>query len=505
MQHPVNGVAGRSQGRRAARKIPSGDILAGCVLVALGVAGGEYGFSTLPMGLGLAIATLALSLALRRPRTLRLLDIWWFAFIYLFGSEVFGSLWDVREDFGVRVSAEAEGFVVAAFGASLAGYGVGRFLLPLRPIRAPVPARRGSATLFAALVVLSTFIVLYLAIGVSPGQLLAMRARDAAIGPAFPAVATAMVVQCALVAQVLATTRCRAAHIFPLATTVLSFAVLYLVGTRFFLGFFVSSVVFYVTRFMEPLSRRRLAILCVMVVALAAAQGTMRFVRGAGIAGANSDRVTSSLTQAGTYLSSEGMLRVHAWVHEKQVYADSGHAAEHAFLLYWWVPRALWPSKPTMDGYWLAHEVMADGDVGAGHSVAGGFALPSLLDFGPHLGVLVCFVYGLGLWALELFMTRHRAPSDSASVFSALLPFAIFFAMRSPQTSTIFLESCVALYLPIFCLDRIGARRRRRVARRVVVGGAVAVTSGGGPRPALALSVGTRLGPGWTAAPREHR
>src|SRR5689334_19320193 len=121
MQHPVNGVAGRSQGRRAAMQMPSGDILAGCVLVALGVAGAEYGFSTLPMALGLAIATLALSLALRRPRTLRLLDIWWFAFIYLFGSEVFGSLWDVREDFGVRVSAEAEGFVVAAFGASLAG------------------------------------------------------------------------------------------------------------------------------------------------------------------------------------------------------------------------------------------------------------------------------------------------------------------------------------------------------------------------------------------------
>jgi hypothetical protein len=165
------------------------------------------------------------------------------------------------------------------------------------------------------------------------------------------------------------------------------------------------------------------------------------------------------------------MLRVHAWVHDKRVFDGSEHAPEHAFLLYWWVPRALWPSKPTMDGYWLAHEVMEDGDVGAGHSVAGGFALPSLLDFGPGLGILACLAYGLVLWRVERFALRHRTAADAASIFCALLPFAVFFAMRSPQTSMIFLESCFALYLPIFVLGRVCSRGRRRTVSRAGASG----------------------------------
>jgi hypothetical protein len=52
-------------------------------------------------------------------------------------------------------------------------------------------------------------------------------------------------------------------------------------------------------------------------------------------------------------------------------------------------------------------------------------------------------------------------------VFAALLPFAVFFAMRSPQTSALFLESCAVVYLPLFLLVR-GRRRARRRTRRIV-------------------------------------
>lgn len=462
--------SGPSASRRRVQRpqTASRDVLAGFALLGFGVAGAAYGFSTLPLAVGMILATLGFELAVRRPRVLRLLDIWRFAFVYLFGSEVIASLPDVRSDFGRPIAATAEGFIVAAFGASLIGYALGRFLVPMRQAHgATVLHRRGSPRI-AALMLLSTFIVLYVAIGVSPGRLLAERAmRDSSVGPAFPMVATVMVVQCTLVARQLASTRFRAAYLFPIAVAIGSFGVLYLVGTRFFLGFFVSGVLFFATRFMEPLSARRLSLLCALAVVLILAQGTMRLVRGIGIEEAMSRRVASSLGQTGMYLSNEGMLRVHAWVHDKRVYADSDHAPEHAFLLYWWVPRSLWPSKPTMDGYWLAHEVMMDGDVGAGHSVAGGFALPALLDFGPRLGILVCLMYGLALWGLERFAARHRSPADAASVFSSLLPFAIFFVMRSPQTSMIFLESCLALYLPIFVLDRVASRGHRRLARMV--------------------------------------
>jgi hypothetical protein len=323
-------------------------------------------------------------------------------------------------------------------------------------------------------------------VAVSPSDLMMLRSGRSGTGvqgPAFVAVVAAMIVHAAVTTRALMGRRWHPILAYPAAVMALSLVVLYSVGTRYFLGFFGCAVLFYAARLTRPFSGRRLAGFALAVVVLAGLQGTMRILRGTGLGGAEAGSLASALGRPETYVSSEGMLRVHAWVHEKGIFEEAGRAPEHAFLLYWWVPRSVWPDKPTMDGYWLAHEVMADGDVGAGHNVAGGFVLPALLDFGPRLGILVCFLYGFGLWSADRFMVRHGDPASPASVFAALLPFALFFAMRSPQTSALFLESCIVVYLPIFLFVRGRRRARRRIIRdgahtRVVAPLAVPVAAG---------------------------
>ncbi len=438
-------------------------LVIGPAFVILGMAGQYYEFSTVLLAVCVTIMGIAIDFRSRRPRVLRLLDIWCFAFAYLFGSDALVTLSDVRDDFGIRLASSAEGVIVAAFGATLVGYALAQAIAS-HPRRHRHPIVRRLSAEILLLLVLSALILVYVMVVASPAELLARRSmrENRALGEASVAVVAAMIVQSALTARLMVLIRRRAILAFPVAVAALSVVVLYLIGTRYFLGFLAFSVLFYATRMMEPLSRRQLSFFAVAVVALALVQGTMRFVRGTGLGAADRSSVVSAAGRPETYLSSEGMLRVHAWVHLKRIFDEEGRSPEHAFMLYWWIPRTLWPSKPTMDGYWLAHEVMADGDVGAGHSVAGGFVLPALLDFGPLGGVSFCLLYGIVLWRLDRFLAAHRNPRDPASVFAALLPFAVFFGMRSPQTSAIFLESCVAVYLPIFLVLKISAPARRR-------------------------------------------
>src|SRR5262245_29317454 len=115
-----------------------------------------------------------------------------------------------------------------------------------------------------------------------------------------------------------------------------------------------------------------------------------------------------------------------------------------------------------MDGYWLAREVMTEGNVGAGGSVAGGFALPALLDFVPTLVIVVSILYGPILAAAERFACRHSDATDRASIFTALLPFTVFFAVRSPQTSIIVFQTCAAVALPFFLMSEVSPRHMAR-------------------------------------------
>jgi hypothetical protein len=443
-------------------------IPAGVALLILGIAGEQYGFSTVPLAVVLTLVDLVADIVRRRPRVIRLIDIWRIAFAYLFGSEALSAFSEVRADFGVRIASAAEGLIVAGFGASLLGYALGCMFGRRRAARSRLVIRSRPRVVRVCLMTLSTLILAYLALTVVPENLLtprAMRSTDRLLGPASLAIVPAIIIQGLLTTQLSAMARRPAGLVYPILVAVLTFLALYANGTRYFLGFFAGGALFFLTRFTRPMSRRQMTILVCAVLSIAMVQATMRLVRGAGLGATDAGSVLASLGQRETYFKGEGMLRVHAWVHRKEVFEEEGRRPlEHAFLLYWWIPRKFWPAKPTMDGYWLAHEVMADGDAGAGYSVAGGFTLPALLDFGRHGSVAFCILYGVLIWGLDRFVAAHSDPADPASVVSALLPFAVFFGMRSPQTSAIFVECCLAMYLPIFVVMRFSARRFKRIA-----------------------------------------
>lgn len=457
-------VGGRADGATDWMSVSTTGVATGVGLIVLGIAGEQYGFSTLAPAVALTLADLAIEVVHRQPRVVRLIDIWRLAFAYLFGSEVVSALWEVRADFGIGITSAAEGLIVAGFGASLLGYAIGRMLG--RRCSAPrrLVIRSRPRVLKACLMALSTLILAYLALAVAPQNLLtprAMRNTDRLLGPAAFAIVPAIIIQGVLTAQLAAMTRRRGALAYPILVAVLTFVALYANATRYFLGFFAGGGLFFLARFTQPMARRHIAILACALLSIAVVQGTMRVVRGAGLGAADAGSVLASLTQRETYFKGEGMLRVHAWVHRKEVFKEEGRALEHAFLLYWWIPRTLWPAKPTMDGHWLAHEVMADVDASAGHSVAGGVTLPALLDFGRLGSIAFCLLYGLAIWRLDRFVEAHADPLDPASVVSALLPFAVFFGMRSPQLSAIFVECCLGVYLPLFVVLRLSARRLR--------------------------------------------
>src|SRR5262245_4167406 len=285
-------------------------LLIGSAFVGLGLAGGFSGFSTLPVAVVVTLIALAIDVAKRRPRVLRLIDVWRFAFVYLFGSDTLLSLVDVRADFGLRVAGAAEGFIVSAFGATLVGYAATNAVV-VRHRPPAVRARRPRARDTSALIGLSTVILGYIVVAVSPSDLMIVRSARSGTGvqgPAFVAVVAAMVVQAALTARAMTSRFRPTILVYPLAVAALSFVILYSVGTRYFLGFFGFAVLFYAARLDRPFSGRRLTSIAVAVVVLAGAQGTMRRLRGVGIGGAEAGWVASALARPETYVSSEGML-----------------------------------------------------------------------------------------------------------------------------------------------------------------------------------------------------
>ncbi len=451
---------------------------AGVVLAALGLCGLAYAVPTLSLALIVAVALLIVSFAIRRPLRLTLADVWTFGFVYLFLSELALSRDGVELLFGADVTNEAEAFIVAAFGFSLLGYafvverGRQHWSTPAPPRTAAtrvLPARQIQLPVPLALVtgLMSITVVLAIFFALNPSQLLDARyARDFSSGPLLLAIVALMIVQCVAAAYCAS----RYNYSSPLtlafiAVSGLSLVALYAMGTRYFLGYALTGILFYAVNPLQELTRRRAAIFVAGVLALAAMQAGMRASRTVGLADLSLGDFADRMALPESYLSSEGMLRINAWVHEKRAYELPNRPFSNGFTFYWWVPRSLWPDKPTMDGNWLLYEVMDETGFREGHSVAGSFAMPALLDFGPYLGSLFAVMYGALLAALELYALRHGERRDPYSPITALLPFGVFFMVRSLQTSVIFLTVCTLMLLPFMLVAARGAPGRAAAVR----------------------------------------
>jgi len=476
---PPGAVAGPAAGARALRRalpvrcprlVPDELAWLGAALVLLAAVGAGLRVETLATAVVATLVATGVSLARRRPFRLLLIDVWAVAFAYLYASDLALTKEGVLATFGPDVTLEAEAFLVASFGASLLGAAwLDRHAATRRAPRSGAswrevhPARLRPSPGLAGLVLLTTAMVLVFVFWViTPAQLFATARVERSFSDTAtrPLLIAAVVLQPILAAYVTRRYRVRGPVVWAAwLVAPLSALALYASGTRFYLGFMLCGVLHYVLEPLRPMSRRRRLAIAAAALAFLALQGTMRASRGSGLVHLDAGEIAASLVRPETFLSSEGLLRVNAWVHEKRAWESTGRPFENAFILYWWVPRSIWPDKPAMEGRRLIDDVMDDGWFGANHSVAGGFAMPALLDFGPWLGTVAAFLYGVALGALQRFAWRHASLFDPASVVVALALFGVFFTARGLHTSLIFVSLCLLWALPVLLVERRRARR----------------------------------------------
>ena len=109
------------------------------------------------------------------------------------------------------------------------------------------------------------------------------------------------------------------------------------------------------------------------------------------------------------------------------------YGKESAFVLYFWVPRTLWPEKPTKIGHWLVRMFES---VSHKFSAAYGFWGQLFIDFG-YLSLVILFFFGGFLKILDLKKDAHLDMRSKVSiVYISFFP-VVFFSIRSPQTAVI--------------------------------------------------------------------
>jgi hypothetical protein len=179
---------------------------------------------------------------------------------------------------------------------------------------------------------------------------------------------------------------------------------------------------------------RALSYASVAAVVLGAASWVITTNRGNGILAVSpSSRVNQSDF---SLLGGEGVLRTVAQIMVYQDRSGLEYGSSILSVAIFWIPRALWPSKPTLLGYWFPREYGLDG-FSSGYSVAASFAGDPLVDFGFIGGGLVVAGLGLGFAYLDMRVVPKANPSGTwAAVIGCAYGLA-FFAARSADTALI--------------------------------------------------------------------
>ena len=133
------------------------------------------------------------------------------------------------------------------------------------------------------------------------------------------------------------------------------------------------------------------------------------------------------------FYSREGVIKTNTWLIE---YFDENpykYGLSNSFILIFWIPRFIWPEKPTMLGHWLIREVQPSG-YGAGHSVSYGFAGDAYVDFGLIGGAIFSLFLGAFLFFLDRTNNKVSKSEFNILFVAITIPFT-FFAIRSFQTA----------------------------------------------------------------------
>lgn len=110
------------------------------------------------------------------------------------------------------------------------------------------------------------------------------------------------------------------------------------------------------------------------------------------------------------------------------------YGKETSYILYFWVPRAIWPNKPSMLGHWLIRKTENVADT---HSTSSGFMGELRADFG-WFSLFFALLIGFAVRIGDAYINRVNVNSPDINFIVAciLYPY-VFFFVRSPITATI--------------------------------------------------------------------
>ena len=231
------------------------------------------------------------------------------------------------------------------------------------------------------------------------------------------------------------------------------FILLFMEGSRFplmfaFLGMLFSFIQLY------RLGRTKIVILISFSVGLLAlASFGMMALRVSGNSSVelveNRDSRLDFPTKISKYMSNEGVIDMTALMIEHYESHNHTYGVTSAFLFYFWIPRSIWPEKPTMLGYWFVREYRSG--FSDGHSTSFGFTGELFADFG-YTSIVPLFWLGILLYNIEMSLRKGSVYNRSKVLFLSMLYPYLFFFVRSPLTATTFLFGIVVF---VFILRRV--------------------------------------------------
>ncbi|MDD4244412.1 MAG: O-antigen ligase [Bacilli bacterium] len=227
--------------------------------------------------------------------------------------------------------------------------------------------------------------------------------------------------------------------IIPLILSLPIFAILFIEGTRFpllfsFGGFLIVSQASYSGKI--SLNIKLVSLLFLLVIS----SWLMGQFRSGGLKGFEYKQA-ESLTdirlskRLASMMSPEGVVDMTAM---SMTYFESNphtHGKSIAFLTYFWVPRTVWPDKPTMLGHWMIRKYRSG--FGEGHSSSFGFTGELFADFG-YFSLFFVFLLGVLLKRVDMYRAFQLAqPMSYSKILVAMMFSYVFFFVRSPVTSSI--------------------------------------------------------------------
>lgn len=243
----------------------------------------------------------------------------------------------------------------------------------------------------------------------------------------------------------------RKSILIPFLLSLPIFIILFMGGTRFPLLFsFLGFILVVQGKIMKKLTLKNSIVLATSILLLVSVSSRMKDFRSTGISNPKSSIVQNHQSfkdiptyLAANYMSPEGVVDMTALMFKHFEKNDHLYGASSSFILYFWVPRAIWPEKPTMLGYWFIRQYR--GGFGDAHSASFGFTGDLYADFG-LFSLIIVFFLGRLLKTAENFKRRVFIRGDYSTVLRAMFYPFIFFFVRSPITSTMTFLGIIFIY-----------------------------------------------------------